>query len=169
MLDSLAHALEVQEEPQDRVHTLLALAEGWASADTAKAGNYLRQARDLVVAVDPAPARSAAWRKLGAIASNQGSYRQALHAFLKAQALDQEHGDDSLVIANLLSAGNVEMKLDHYDKALDHYLDALRMADRKPFRKSQSMALCNIGLVHANQSRFDEAIRYYRDALAIQE
>ena len=94
--------------------------------------------------------------------------------FIKSLELAKEALDISTRIGNKIYTvrsniliGNDLLFLGKYDEAVNHYLLSLKLAQENNFEYEQVIALSHLGIVQDRIQKFDEALKYYFDALNI--
>ena len=107
---------------------------------------------------------SNALRSLSFLRWHQGRSRDALICNERALAIDQKRGDSKSISHDLTNLAAVLQSLDDLDGALAKLKDALTLeAAGDPFNRMT--IFYNIANIHSKQSRYDEALRYYEEAL----
>lgn len=110
-------------------HNNLALAENHlGSYDAAEAGyqNALRYWRDLQATLNI----GRAMHNLGVVSRRRGDYGAALSRYRAALEVLRKSGDRNLIALNLMSTGDVLIRLGKPDEAIDPTAQALEMAER---------------------------------------
>ena len=107
---------------------------------------------------------SNALRSLSFLRWHQGRSREALTCNERALAIDQKPGDGKSIVHNLTNLAAVLQSLDDMDGALAKLTEALSLeAAGDPFHRMT--IFYNIGNIHSKQSQYDEALKYYEEAL----
>jgi tetratricopeptide (TPR) repeat protein/class 3 adenylate cyclase len=107
---------------------------------------------------------SNALRSLSFLRWHQGRSREALACNERALAIDQKLGDGKSIVHNLTNLAAVLQSLDDMEGALAKLTEALTVeAAGDPFHRMT--IFYNIGNIHSKLSQYDEALKYYEEAL----
>ena len=107
---------------------------------------------------------SNALRSLSFLRWHQGRSREALACNERALAIDQKHGDGKSIVHDLTNLAAVLQSLDDMEGALAKLTEALALdAASDPFHRMT--IFYNIGNIHSKLSQYDEALKYYEEAL----
>ncbi len=110
------------------------------------------------------PGESNALRSLSFLRWHQGRSREALACNERALAIDQKRGDGKSIVHDLTNLAAVLQSLDDTKGALAKLTEALTLdAAGDPFHRMT--IFYNIANIHSKQSRYDEALTYYEEAL----
>jgi len=121
---------------------------------------------------------------IGLVYSNQGDYPKALDYYFKALKLDEELGNKQLQINALgniaivyndqaskleqsKNADSIAYREELYNKALDYYFKALKIAEELGDKKGVAVNLGNIGSLYIDTKKYKEAEKYLSDALKL--
>jgi tetratricopeptide (TPR) repeat protein len=107
---------------------------------------------------------SNALRSLSFLRWHQGRSREALACNERALAIDQKNGDGKSIVHDLTNLAAVLQSLDDMEGALAKLTEALTIeAAGDPFHRMT--IFYNIGNIHSKLSQYDEALKYYEEAL----
>ena len=109
--------------------------------------------------------------EMGQAYYEQLKYKEAIEFFMKsAEEYEQQSGVSTLDRARALnSAGLVLVDRAEYEKALERYIEARAIYGAKGGAKELASIFNNIAFVYWKQGRYDEALRWHRKALTMQE
>ena len=107
---------------------------------------------------------SNALRSLSFLRWHQGRGREALACNERALAIDQKRGDDKSIVHDLTNLAAVLQSLDDMEGALAKLTEALTLeAAGDAFHRMT--IFYNIGNIHSKLFQYDEALKYYEEAL----
>lgn len=99
-----------------------------------------------------------------------GSYKNAVDYNLKSMRLYDKVGDKFGMAVDELSLGNICLQQKIFTEAKTHYLKAIEYnRASKNLLLFEAQALVNIGNIHNYKEEYDEALKYYNDAIPIFE
>ena len=104
----------------------------------------------------------------GIVRMRQGDYRQAMEDLLAARALLREggHQTEGEILTDL---GNLHLRLEQYDEALEYLTQSLSSTADNGHRATQGWALTGLSELHYTLLDHGEALRTARQALAVAE
>ena len=107
---------------------------------------------------------SNALRSLSFLRWHQGRSREALTCNERALAIDQKRRDGKSIVHNLTNLAAVLQSLDDMEGALAKLTEALTIEEASdPFQRMT--IFYNIGNIHSKRSQYEEALKYYEEAL----
>lgn len=104
---------------------------------------------------------------LGAIAYDQGDYKEAHHCYQAglAQFGEQRHGE--LVADLLTNLGNVAWSLDDLEKAQQYYTEALEVYKALSHEQGNIVTRTNLSEILIKEGRYEEALTNYGELLPL--
>jgi len=120
-------------------------------------GEYSRAKREIARAIDTAPDIAHYHNHLGLVYFQEGDYKRAEEYYRNAVKIDERYSD---TYNNL---GALHIKLGKYEDALKYF----DMVLNDPMYPYPHYVQTNIGIVKRLQKRYDEAERYFNNALRI--
>jgi predicted ATPase/DNA-binding CsgD family transcriptional regulator len=137
--------------------------------DHVTAVDYFQQARHLAQVLGDRAVERAAWTGLGTSAQWGGAFEEAMHAYTEAERIAREIGDPHGVAVSTGNLGLAHMRLGNYREAFDIWTETRRLFTEVGDTGALGTVTLNLGSVANLLGRVDEAERYLREALAIQE
>jgi len=167
-LDSLESLLPFANDLQ-RVDILNGIALQIKRVDTAKAGNYARQALNLSVKLNYCKGNASAKVILGILAKDRGDYLSAKMQYLEGLALGLKCKDPfSVALAYNCLGGLAHIKGD-YPLAIKYYMGSYKLSVLTEDKKQMAKVLNNIGVIFMEMSDNVRAEEYLLKALSIFE
>jgi tetratricopeptide (TPR) repeat protein/predicted Ser/Thr protein kinase len=146
----------------DLSDTLPALERDLIQAQQARIANDLDRAIDAYQRLTQSmPFDTQILFELAALHEAKGSLEQAREYLAKVLAADPNHLDA------LFAAGRVKLQAGNYQASLDDLNRGLSLAIQVDNREAKARILHTIGINYKLLKKFDEALRYYEDSLAI--
>ncbi|MBL6445268.1 tetratricopeptide repeat-containing sensor histidine kinase [Fulvivirga sp. 29W222] len=93
----------------------------------------------------------------------------ALNYAEKSQELSLQTGDSLMIVRTEIAIGYVYQEKGFYQLAIDHFKNALDIAQRNHFKDREKFVLNNLGLTHYYYGKYDEALQYHFQSLALRE
>jgi serine phosphatase RsbU (regulator of sigma subunit) len=106
--------------------------------------------------------------ELTAIYSNENS-DTAIYFAEQAKSIAEEIKDNGAIVNALMEIGWENYIKGFYSKALDCYLEALKLTEESKNEKQKANILGNIGSVYYSKGDYSEGLDYYLKSLAISE
>ena len=97
----------------------------------------------------------------------QGFYRQQAQLYEQVIAGSQQEKDYHRQSLNRL--GNCYNSLGHYEKAITHHQQCLKISEEMSYELGVVMSLGNLGLCYDNLGQYEKAIAYHQQSLQIKE
>jgi adenylate cyclase len=110
---------------------------------------------------------AAAYRNLGKIAEDQGSYSEALKNLQQSLNICQEIGNKKGISQSNLNIANIYEAQGNYPQALAFDLKALKIIEDIGYKSGEGRAELSIGSIYTYQNNFDEALEHYMRGLKI--
>ncbi|CAH1386826.1 CHAT domain-containing protein [Candidatus Nitrotoga sp. M5] len=105
---------------------------------------------------------------LGIVRENMGAYTDALEQFNQSFSLYQEIGEMGHTAFQYRRIGRIYyLRLGRYEKARENFLAALKLHQEQEDPKGEAEVLYEVGLTFEKVGLFDQAAKYYNQALAI--
>ncbi len=108
------------------------------------------------------------WRGLGSVLGRQGRYEEALSFLDKGMQLIQ---NENLPVVNrvdfLINTGAAHYFAGNIGKAIESYIEAVRLCRENGFDKKRALLLNNLGIFYRNLERHEDAIGIYEEALEL--
>lgn len=106
---------------------------------------------------------------LGVLYYNQGSHAKALAYYLRSLSLSEKTQDTFNIAQALLNIGGLYSQMGDYDKGLDRYQQIKKYLPGLNDAQIESAYLMGMGEVYSLKGNNEEAIRYFQEALPINE
>jgi tetratricopeptide (TPR) repeat protein len=170
-IDSLRQQLKHTTDKKARVQLELVLSDQLISVNLFEALEYSEQAIERAVALDNDSLESAAYLNQGNIFLQLGNYPRALQLYQQViQGTQHTHYTFMTAIA-YGNMGSIYYYRKDNEHALKYYLQALAHFSTLP-QNAKQMArranlMNNIGVINEEAKRFEVALQYYKDALAL--
>ncbi|MBI3502430.1 MAG: tetratricopeptide repeat protein [Bacteroidetes bacterium] len=166
--DSLKAALSNAKTDSSRFNVLDKLAWAALYSDIDKAQYFANEGLLSAVKSKEKKIIARAHHTLATVFLQENKNDSALFHFRKAIKLFSEAGMEEKSAGSYNGMGNVCLYEGAYEKALDNYLQALRLLEKNPkYKDKTGLVLGNIGIVYYNLDNFDKAIEFYNRALEI--
>lgn len=158
---SIAHAVDAESEARVLVRKadFEIATRAWSAAE--------RDSRTLIATASSPRYASRGWAALGKLRGQQERYDEAIEANERALGIASSNNDASLATIVRLNLGWLYVVSGDYDRAIE-MLSAVEAETARLGRKNDRIvALMQLGNAHLNQSRPEEARRYYEQAIVI--
>ena len=150
----------------------------WVKGDYPKALDYYYMALKIDRELGDKSGIAADLANIGTVYHNQGEIAKALEYYLEALKLSKELGNKSNAAVHIGNIGiaymdqgdvssEASVKRELYKKALDYFIEHLRMAKELGIKEYQATALANLGVVYQTQGEYQRALEYYFESLKI--
>ena len=106
---------------------------------------------------------------LGAVYYSQGSHAKALDYYLRSLSLSEKTQDTFNIAQALVNTGGLYSQMGDYDKGLDRYRQIEKYLPSLNDPQIESAYLMGMGEVYGLKGNHEEAIRYFQEALPINE
>jgi tetratricopeptide (TPR) repeat protein len=107
-------------------------------------------------------------QSMGSILSSQGKLADAMELFSTGLKITlTTDGETALAAKFLVNSGNILLKQNQGDKAMEKYVSALRIFEKTKVYTSIALCHSNIGTLLRTQGKFDEALEHARKSLEI--
>lgn len=133
--------------------------------DTAKSNAYSRMAYRLAEKNKQIPLQAKALFTLGDNLYNSSDFHLAIHEYQKALTIYAEIKDTANVVNCYKLIGLCYYNIDQGDKAIVLFLEGMKLCEHDP--ETTAKLLSNIAMAHSRMRNLNDAISYYRKALAI--
>ncbi|HEX6891165.1 MAG TPA: tetratricopeptide repeat protein, partial [Chryseolinea sp.] len=170
--DSLQHALQNVSDDKDRVAITLRLAEQLATRNPFLALEYTSESLKLAARLKSDSLLVQANLHQANAYLHLGNYARALQFYQAAIQGAQKLSDSLRLSASQGNVGIIHYYQHNYEGALNQYLKALNefpsiKAGDKKAKIRKANLLSNIGVVYDETKRYEEAGRYYDEALLL--
>ncbi|RLC51770.1 MAG: hypothetical protein DRI23_04325 [Candidatus Cloacimonadota bacterium] len=116
------------------------------------------------------------YNNLGSLSCRHGNYPEALNYFYKSSIIKDEQflqnpnsKNAERNVSTINNIGNIHLRLENYDKAMESYQRALQIAEEFSNGRQQANALNNIAIVYEQTENYRKALSYFEQALAINQ
>lgn len=134
-------------------------------ADTAKSNAYAQKAYQLAAKNNQILIQSRALYNLAETFYNSSDYHLAIPAYRKAFS-EYTRAKDTLGIVNCYKLiGLCYYNMDQGDKAIEQFIEGMKMCEHDA--RNTAKLLSNIAMTHSRMRNLNDAIYYYRKALAL--
>ena len=133
--------------------------------DTAKSNAYSQMAYQLAVKNNQLPQQAKALYYLGETKFNSSDYHLAIPVFHKALSVYIKVKDTINVVNCYKLIGLCYYNMDQGDKAIEQFIEGMKVCENDP--RNTAKLLSNIAMTHARMRNLNDAISYYRKALAL--
>ena len=133
--------------------------------DTAKSNTYAKMAYQLAVKNNQQLLQAMALYNQGEIKYNSSDYHLAIPEFHKALSIYKKVNDTINVVNCYKLIGLCYYNMDQGDKAIEQFIEGMKMCEHDP--RNTAKLLSNMAMTHTRMRNLNDAIYYYRKALAI--
>ncbi|MEL7147098.1 MAG: response regulator, partial [Bacteroidota bacterium] len=139
------------------------LAAFFQRKDIAKSLDYYQQALTEALQLKDSLLINEVYRRLGGALCDNSDYNESVEAWASSLAFAQTRIDS---IKSLRGFGAVYADMGESDKALSHFLEALRLAGDN-YDNYKVHVLNQIGLLYRDIGEYEKAMSYFRDLVAL--
>ena len=176
-IDSLKKIIKSKAADSLLIEANLNLAWEYMYYDTDSAMFFARQGLNIAQRNSLMLSMVNAYKTLGVCNIEKADYNKALSELSKGEAigtqlLKTDPGNKKYkraMMAIQANTGNVYYFLGKYDKSIDSYFLALKLAEEINFKKGMATCLSNIGISYKDLYNNDKALEYNKKALRISE
>ncbi|MGY6521622.1 MAG: tetratricopeptide repeat-containing sensor histidine kinase [Mongoliitalea sp.] len=136
----------------------------WVASSYDTATMYLEEAINVYQQKGDDRGLSAVYNNLSLIAQNQSKYPEALAYATRSLELARKLDNPSMLASATFTVGNIHYFLKDNQKALETYLEALRLFQSNSLTNNLHKLLLNIGSTYHNLLQLDSAKFYYTRA-----
>jgi len=167
-IDSLTKLLPASPDSvKARLYNEIASVWIYNSADSSR--YYARLALRLARLTSYAKEEANALQNLGISFRDQGSYDSALHYLSGSKALWTKIGSRSSLAAVNNDLGIVYDEKAHNSKAIELYLEAVKIYEETNDLRGQAKVYNNLGIIYKKEEQFAKSLQYYQKALEMYE
>jgi tetratricopeptide (TPR) repeat protein len=105
--------------------------------------------------------------QLGTVRHRQGRYGEAFQAYNEARETFERLGEPANVAGSWHLMGMVLRDAGQYDQAEEAYLSARRIVVELGDRPGEAVTLGGLGLLYESMNRLEDAVRFHREAAAL--
>lgn len=176
LTDSLFKVLQHPKQDTATVKNLNSLAWELKYYDTDTSITISKQALDISEKINWDKGRAHSLHNVGLFNYLKGDYKTALVFYNKAlyicQKLEKRQNDEEVLALKAKTMGYMGLVYSNQGnllKALDFYLDALKIDEKLKNNSGIARHLGNIGIVYYELKKFDKSLEYYFKALKLAE
>lgn len=176
LADSLFKVLKNAKEDTSNVRNLNSLAWELKYYNTDTAITLSKQALDISEKINWDKGRAHSFHNIGLFNYLKGDYKTALVFYNKAlyvcEKLEKRRNDEEILTLKAKTMGYMGLVFSNQGnllKALDFYLDALKIDEKLKNNSGIARHLGNIGIVYYELKKFDRSLEYYFRALKLAE
>ncbi len=171
--DSLQYLLAGDLKARQRIIASLELADLIYKSKPFEALKYANQSADLAKRIKSDSLLNVSFLRLGNIYVHLSNYPRALTCYQQSIQLSNKLSDDYRLAQTQANLGIIYYYQHDLENALAYYLEALKRFRKLPSEADHKRLLLtanllnNIGAIHDETKRFDEAGKYYDEALEL--
>lgn len=165
-VDSLLQLCEKSSNVQEKANLYIKLSR-LTIQDSALSNSYNKKAYDLAVANKLTLEQGNAVYQFGKILFTARDFTGAIKYYEKAIPLFRQINDTTRMTTCYSYIGIANFNMSRSKEAIAAYLEGLKLSKNDPDYSAELLA--NIGLVHDEMDNFNQAINYFRQALAINQ
>lgn len=94
-------------------------------------------------------------------------FLQALNHASEAKEISNKIENKTYLVRSLIAIGNNLLFLGKYDDATNNFLQSLKIARAHSYKSEELISLTNLGVIQDRIQKFDNALKYYFEALNI--
>jgi signal transduction histidine kinase/Flp pilus assembly protein TadD len=102
----------------------------------------------------------------GVVYFNKGELKESLGYFEQSLALKKKIGNLEEIAKTQSNIGSIYLKLSYFDKALENYMEVLKVDEMRKDTLSIASNYNNIGLIYIDKKEYGKAVDYFRKCLA---
>lgn len=163
VMDSLQNALQ-NVHGEERAMLLLKLSKHTRQKDIDRAIIQAKEAFEIAKRIEDEHLQSESMQKLGFYYTIANAYTTALDNYLKALAMERQHGHRIAEAQVLRQIGVFYMIQGSNSKALNYFFQALRIQDEMGEKAALANTLSYIGDVYERQNNLKEAASFFEKA-----
>jgi len=133
--------------------------------DSAKSNAYSQMAYQLAVKKNQIPLQAKALYYLGETLFNSSDYQSAIPAYKKAFSVYSKVNDTINLVNCYKLIGLCYYNMDQGDKAIVQFIEGMKLCENDS--RATAKLLSNIAMTHTRMRNLNDAIYYYRKALAL--
>ena len=173
-IDSLQHELLKAKSDEDKIKITLLLSDQMRESSPLLALEYATESVLIARKINSDSLLARSYVNQANIYLHLGNYPRSLQLYQNAIAVAQKIGSQDIIYLGYGSLGKVYYYQHDYDNALKYYLEALGKINvaanpAKNQLKRKASILNNIGIIYEQTKRFQNASRYYNEALKLGE
>ena len=168
-IDSLRRVAFHADEDTSRIKAFSKLSEIYIDINRDSSRFFASHALDIATRNNDTRGLISAYKQFAIIAIYNGEFKEAAKILRKTIAIAVEHNIWYRAANLYYLLGIAYYNVDDYNKALDSYFKALRIAERYGYPDVVLLCYNAIGVVNKALGNYDVAIKYYLQSLALGE
>ncbi|WP_372642253.1 tetratricopeptide repeat protein, partial [Ancylomarina sp.] len=171
VVDSLTMQLESLSQDSSKIKILLKLSDQFQYTDFKRSLEYVNSALEMSNRNNLSGLQGSSYKKKGDVLLRKGLYDRSLENYLKSKKIFEETGNSRFLVGLEHNIGSIFYRLEDYDKALEHYKEALTQQNTiqeqgdSSYHSQLHVFYNSIGNCYDTKEEFEIAESYFLKAL----